>query len=82
MHLDRYSYMCIDYGYSYTDDTITTDFYIIYVKPWTRCPVYFMGILVGYYMHKTGGKVTMPKVHDMLLEHHTAIVVSIKTYVL
>ena len=31
-----------------------------YVMPWTRCCVYFMGMLLGYYFYKTGGKFTIP----------------------
>ena len=31
-----------------------------YIMPWTRCPVYFMGIMLGYYFVKTGGKFKMP----------------------
>ena len=36
--------------------------YDYYIVPWTRCPVYFMGILLGYLFHKTEGKIKMPKV--------------------
>ena len=45
----------------------TADYWAdIYIKPWTRCVTYFMGMLLAYVIYKTGGKVKMHKVRMTL----------------
>ena len=38
----------------------------IYVKPWTRCTTYYMGIMLGYIVFKTDGKIKIPKVSEFI----------------
>ena len=46
--------------YKYTVDSLTD----IYIKPWIRCPVYFMGMMLGFIFYKTNGNIRIPKVNQ------------------
>ena len=58
---------CVLVFYRYTGSDDVDDFMDIYIMPWCRCPTYFMGILLGYAFHKTGGKVKMHWVRTRLV---------------
>ena len=44
-------------------DVLASD---IYAKPWCRIGVYFVGMITGYILHATKGKIKMNKVGPML----------------
>ena len=53
-----------------SDDPMSSD-EAIYFVPWTRCPVYFMGLLLGFVYYKLDNEIKLPKVrthcrHDCL----------------
>ena len=66
-------FLYVSYGYTMEGDW----FDLVYFMTWTRCPVYFMGIMLGYFFVKTGGKFKMPWVSTtmsvMLLIYHNFI---------
>ena len=65
-HINKTDKITLNTLYRYTQGPDAEDpidaFTDIYIVPWTRCPVYFMGMLLGYLYYKTGGKIKMPKV--------------------
>ena len=68
--------MSIDMSYyvlccSYTGSSDVTLMEDIYLATWCRCPVYFMGLLLGYYFYKTDSNITMPKVWFTLIKSST-----------
>ena len=71
-----YSFTCMFRALSYSrqpdtsEDPMSSDEEIYFV-PWTRCPVYFMGLLLGFVYYKLDNEIKLPKVrthcrHDCL----------------